>query len=67
MMSAGLAGASKKIALNGPTIGNKGQGLSYSIGRLSSLNYDRSYGKNRDVVFRICQFGGIGRGGSHRC
>ena len=62
IMGAGMAGASKFIALNAPTIGDKGQGLPSTIGRRSNINYNGSYGKNRNVVFRICQScSGIGR------
>ena len=64
IMGAGNAGASSMIRLGGPTIGSKGQGLTSTIGRRSDLNYNRSHGNNRDVVFRINQLGGIGRGRS---
>ena len=62
MMGAGMAGASRSIALNAPTIGDKGQGLPSTIGRHSNTNYNRSYGTNRNVVFRICYgCSGVGR------
>lgn len=64
IMGAGNAGASSVIALGGPTIGSKGQGLTPTVGRRVELNYNRSYGNSRDVVFRINQLGGIGRGRS---
>jgi len=68
MMGAGMAGASRKIALNAPTIGDKGQGLPSTIGRQTNTNYNRSYGNNRDVVFRVCQVGGgVGRLASRTC
>lgn len=60
MMGAGNAGASRVIRLNGPTIGSKGQGLVSTVGRHPALNLGRSYGKKRDVVFRMNQVGGVG-------
>ena len=68
MMGAGMAGASRKIALNAPTIGDKGQGLPSTIGRQSNINYGRIYGNNRNVIFRVCQVsGGVGRLASRTC
>ena len=64
IMGAGNAGASSMIRLGGPTIGTKGQGLVSSVGRRVELNVNRSYGNNRDMVFRINQLGGVGRGRS---
>lgn len=62
IMGAGNAGASQMIRLGGPTIGNKGQGLISSIGKRSDMNYGRSHGNNRDVVFNINPLsGGVGR------
>ena len=63
--SAGNAGASTFINLNGNLGGgNKKQGLPPSIGRISDLEYGRSYGAERNVVFNINQIGGVGRGKS---
>jgi hypothetical protein len=42
----------------------KKQGLPPSIGRISDLEYGRSYGAERNVVFNINQIGGVGRGKS---
>ena len=63
-MGAGNAGASSMIRLGGPTIGSKGQGLVSTIGRSVNIHIYRSYGSNRDMIFRINQLGGIGRGRS---
>jgi len=60
-MGAGNACSSNKIRLNGNTGGNKLQGLASTIGRVGNINYNRSYGNNRDMVFHINQLGGIGR------
>lgn len=63
--SAGNAGASAFIALNGNQGGgDKKQGLDSRIGRVSGINYDRAHGNNRDVVFHINQIGGVGKGRS---
>uniref|UniRef100_A0A6C0JYY4 Uncharacterized protein n=1 Tax=viral metagenome TaxID=1070528 RepID=A0A6C0JYY4_9ZZZZ len=60
--SAGNAGSSKFIALNGKQGGgNKKQGLPSYTGRISGVNYTRSYGSNRFAVFYINQLGGIGK------
>ena len=67
-MGAGLACSSLFIHLNAPTIGDKGQGLPSTIGRRSNINYNGSYGKNRNVIFRVCQVGGgVGRLASRTC
>ena len=60
MLGACHAGASRVIRLNGPTIGSKGQGLVSTVGKHPALNLGRSYGKKRDVVFRMNQVGGVG-------
>lgn len=63
--SAGNAGASQFIALNRPVGGgSKKQGLTSTIGRVSGINYNRSYGDNRNVIFYINQIGGVGKGRS---
>jgi len=62
LLSAGNAGGTKSIRLNGNQGGgNKLQGLIPSIGKQSNINYNGVYGTNRDVVFRVNQLGGIGR------
>lgn len=62
-MGPGLAGSSRTIRLNGSTGGgHKKQGLPPTIGRISGLDYDRSYGADRNVVFYINQLGGVGKG-----
>jgi hypothetical protein len=61
IMGAGHAGSSNFIALNQDEGGgNKKQGLHSRIGRVTGI----SYGKNRDVVFKMNQLGGIGKGRS---
>ena len=61
-LSAGNAGSSRFIALNtNQGGGTKKQGISPFIGRISGINYNRSYGNNRDVIFYINQLGGVGR------
>lgn len=63
--SASNAGASRYIKLNGDQGGgSKKQGLASSIGRVSGLNYNGTYGKDRNVVFHINQLGGVGKGRS---
>lgn len=65
IMGAGNAGASSFIALNGNQGGgNKKQGLPSTIGRIASIDYTRSFGNNRDVVFSVNQLGGVGKGRS---
>jgi hypothetical protein len=62
IMGAGNAGASNKIRLNGPTVGNKLQGLPSTIGRVGGISYRGIYGNSRDVIFKINQLaGGVGR------
>jgi hypothetical protein len=62
-MGAGNAGASRWIALNGNQGGgNKKQGLPSYIGRVTGIDYNRSYGNNRLSVFYMNQLGGIGKG-----
>ena len=61
-MGAGLAGSSKSIRLNGPIGGgDKLQGLVSSVGKIYNVNYSKSYGENRNVVFYMNQLGGIGK------
>lgn len=65
IMGPGNAGASMFINLNGPQGGgDKKQGTPSTIGRISGIDYNRSYGDNRDVVFYINQLGGVGKGRS---
>lgn len=60
--SAGNAGSSNFIALNGNQGGgDKKQGLPSYTGRVSGINYTRSYGSNRFALFYINQLGGIGK------
>ena len=62
LFSAGNAGGTQSIRLNGNVGGgNKLQGLMPSIGKQYNMNYNRVYGTNQDVVFRVNQLGGIGR------
>jgi len=64
-MGAGLAGSSKSIRLNGPVGGgDKLQGLVSSVGKSYNVDYRKSYGQNRNVVFYMNQLGGIGKGRS---
>jgi len=64
-MGAGNAGASRFIALNGDQGGgNKKQGLPSYIGRVTGIDYNRTYGNNRMSVFYMNQLGGIGKGRS---
>jgi len=64
-MTAGNAGSSRFIALNGNIGGgNSKQGIPSSIDRVSGINYNRSYGDKRNVVFHMNQLGGVGRGRS---
>ena len=61
-MGAGLAGSSKSIRLNGPVGGgDKLQGLVSSVGKSYNVDYRKSYGQNRNVVFYMNQLGGIGK------
>jgi hypothetical protein len=61
-ITAGNAGASGYISLNGNQGGgSKKQGLPPYTGH---NKYNRSYGKNRDMVFSVNQLGGIGKGRS---
>lgn len=63
--SAGNAGASQFIALNGPQGGgDKKQGLHSRVGRVSGIGYHGSHGNNRDKVFNVNQLGGVGKGRS---
>lgn len=63
--SAGNAGASSYIALNSPSGGGtKKQGLAPTVGRQSDLNYNRSYGNDRNLIFMVNQLGGVGKGRS---
>jgi hypothetical protein len=65
IMGAGNAGSSRFIAMNGNRGGgSKKQGTPSTIGRKSGINYNASYGSNREVVFYINQLGGIGKGRS---
>lgn len=48
------------VNVNQVQFGNKLQGLAPSS-RNSNMNYGRSYGTNKNVVFFINQLGGIGR------
>jgi hypothetical protein len=63
--SAGNAGASSFIALNGNQGGgSKKQGLPPSTGHNANINYNRAYGNNRNIVFYMNQLGGVGKGRS---
>lgn len=62
-MGPGFAGSSKHIRLNGNVGGgNKLQGIVSSVGKNYNVDYSRSYGKNRNVVFNVNQLGGVGKG-----
>jgi hypothetical protein len=64
-MTAGLAGSSKSIRLNGNVGGgDKLQGTAPSVGKMHNINYGSSYGNNRNVVFYVNQLGGVGKGRS---
>jgi hypothetical protein len=64
-ITAGNAGASNYIRLNGNQGGgNKKQGTPSTVGRTTGINYNSSYGNNRDVVFYMNQLGGVGKGRS---
>ena len=61
-MTAGLAGSSRSIRLNGNVGGgNKLQGSAQSVGKMHNINYGSSYGNNRNVVFYLNQLGGVGK------
>ena len=61
-MTAGLAGSSRSIRLNGDVGGgNKLQGTAPSVGKMHNINYGSSHGNNRDVVFYVNQLGGVGK------
>jgi hypothetical protein len=64
ILSAGNAGfTSAKVNVNQTQMGNKLQGLPVRSHN-SSINFNRAYGGNRNVVFSVNQLGGIGRNNS---